>query len=397
MRYHPAVETVRLLVLTARPPWPPRRGDQARVAGLLTHLAGRHELHVLALHPAGIETAPAPASIPLATHRADLLQQARALARHPHRPLQVAIHSLPSFERAVARAVQLHRPEVVLLVLSRLAGLLPALAGLPVVLDFIDSLSLNMARRAQRQQLLAPLFRFEAQRMAAWDRWALGQVRCGVTVCQRDAAAIAGSSEELARRLAVVPFGVSVPEEPPHLREGESVVLLSGNLGYFPTVDGARYFARHVWPLVREYHPSAAFWLAGSRPPRAVRRLTRLPHVSLWANPEELTPFFQRAAVAVVPLRSGSGTPIKVLEAMAHGIPVVATPEAAAGLDRLPPEALTVAADAPAFAAATAHLLSDAHAAHRQAVAAWEWVRATHSLPVVTATFEEILASAAAP
>ncbi len=394
MRYHERVGTVRILVVTARPPWPPRRGDQARVAGLVAHLADRHQVRVVALHPAGIEAASAPAGTPLTICRTSLLQQGVALARHLDRPLQVAIHSLERFATEVDRVAQLHRPEVVLVVLSRLACLLPRFPGVPVVLDFIDSLSLNMARRGERQPLLAPLFRLEAQRMAAWERWALQQVRRGVTVCHRDAAAIAGSSEELLRRMAVVPFGVPVPEVPPRPRGATGVILLSGNLGYFPTVDGALWFVREVWPRLSVAAPSPRWWLAGARPAKSLRRLARRPGISLFADPEVLTPFFAQAAVAAVPLRCGSGTPIKLLEAMAQGVPVVSTPQAVAGLDHLPPQAITVAEDAASFAAAIAHLLGDPAAAHRQAVAAWEWVRATHSLPVVTATFEEILSTA---
>jgi glycosyltransferase involved in cell wall biosynthesis len=96
----------------------------------------------------------------------------------------------------------------------------------------------------------------------------------------------------------------------------------------------------------------------------------------------------------VAPLRAGSGTPNKVLEAMAAGVPVVATPAAAAGLDFLAGNELAVAADNWQLAQAIALLLSDREAARRQAAAAWEYVRRHHSLETVGAQLEAILASA---
>jgi len=386
---------VRILLVTSRPPWPPRRGDQARTAGLAARLVERHHLAVVSVHPAGFPAAAPPAGVTVVNVATGRLAQALAVAAHPALPAQVAMHSLPLLRAQVGRTAAEFRPDVVLLVLSRLGSLLPTLRGLPVVVDFIDSLALNMRQRASRQPLLAPFLRLEARRMEAWDRRVLQRVVGGVVVSQRDREAMASADPSLAQRLAVVPFGVPVGERPPTPRPQRGVVLLSGNLGYFPTVDGARWFARQVWPRIRAAAPLAVWWLAGARPPRSLRKLGRLPGVSVTANPPDLAPLLAAATVAVAPLRSGSGTPIKVLEAMAAGVPVVTTPWAAAGLDDVPAEAVAVAADAETFAACVARLLADPALAHRQAVAAWEWLRATHALPSASAAFEEILVQAA--
>ncbi|MEM8997593.1 MAG: glycosyltransferase family 4 protein, partial [Acidobacteriota bacterium] len=98
-----------------------------------------------------------------------------------------------------------------------------------------------------------------------------------------------------------------------------------------------------------------------------------------------------RARVAIAPLRAGSGTPIKILEAMSKDVPVVTTPAGRAGLDELPDGSLAVADSAPDFADRVVGLLEDLDAGERQAALARRWLVARHDLPGVVAGFEALL------
>jgi hypothetical protein len=132
--------------------------------------------------------------------------------------------------------------------------------------------------------------------------------------------------------------------------------LMVGNFGYYPNADGARFFCQEVLPLIRQAGGRMRIALAGQRPGGDVRALAALADVSVHAGPADLAPLYADAAVAVVPIRAGGGSRIKILEAFAHGVPVVSTPIGAAGLGVIPGRHLLIADRPEDFAAAALRL-----------------------------------------
>lgn len=398
---------MKLLFLTARPPWPPRRGDQARAAGLIEVLAERHQIRVLSLQGPSFKPAPPPcANVTLEVLRVPAVWVAvqavvggGALLLGARRPIQAALFDLPAFQRQAAEVLAEFQPDVVIVQLSRLADVLPALAGTPVLLDLIDSLALNIQRRAEHSSLLAPFWRLEAARLLAWEKAAVAKVACATVVAERDRAFLGLPAESL----RVLPFGIETPAAMP-FRSGphEFELVLTGNLGYFPSVVGIHRFLREVWPLLCAALPEIKLLLAGARPASSLRRLVAAtPGVELAADPPDLRAQLRRGAVAIAPLEAGSGTPIKVLEAMAEGLPVVASPAALGGLDDLPEGAVRRADTPRRFADAILELLANPAAASMQAERAFAWVVARHERRLVAEGLEamlaEIVAAAVSP
>ena len=364
---------MRVLFLTTRFPVPTRRGDQVRGIHQLRHLARRHDVTLGALVP----TAPSAAErgeVEALGVRVEIIRLGwagavpalgRVLGGDP-RPLQVLLYARRRARAQVERLIAAGRFDVVHAQLVRAATYLPEAGGPPVVVDLIDALSANFERRARHERgPLAFVSRFEARRLARFESALLGRVHAGLVVSEAERAAIRGEN------IRVVPNGVDVHEfgyrengRPP------ARVLFSGNLGYFPNVDAVCWLVDDIFPRVRAACPEAELRLVGARPARAVQTLARMPGVSLAADVPAMPPELGAATVAVVPMRAGSGLQNKVLEAMAIGTPVVATPRAVAALAVRPGRDLLVAEDAAGIAAAVVDLLGDPDRARSMARAA---------------------------
>ncbi|MEO5760159.1 MAG: glycosyltransferase [Mesorhizobium sp.] len=133
-----------------------------------------------------------------------------------------------------------------------------------------------------------------------------------------------------------IPRAESIPVElpmQPAAAGGFPLILFVGHLGYGPNIDAAQRLASVILPRIRQKLPDAKLVLAGRFPKPAVNMLATLPGVELVENPGDVAPLLSAAHLSIVPLAAGGGTRIKVLEAIAWGVPVVATPLAVEGLD----------------------------------------------------------------
>jgi glycosyltransferase involved in cell wall biosynthesis len=138
-------------------------------------------------------------------------------------------------------------------------------------------------------------------------------------------------------------------------------------MSYEPNVEGVRWFAEHVWPLVRAERPDATFVIVGSDPTPAVRALaTREASIEVTGAVPQVQPYLWQAAVSVSPLRVSRGVQNKVLEALAAGLPAVVTPAVHAGLPTTVQPACAVADDPQSWASAVVRHLAQTPHGRRQ-------------------------------
>src|SRR5207249_5254882 len=136
-------------------------------------------------------------------------------------------------------------------------------------------------------------------------------------------------------RAAVVPIAVDT-QQLTRSRRGDTAqhVLSLATMFYPPNVEGVSWFAANVFPRVRQAVPGINFYVVGSRPPRRIIQLAGAASgVVVTGYLADLEPILERCAVLVVPVHSGSGMRVKILEAFARGIPVVSTRVGAEGID----------------------------------------------------------------
>jgi len=383
---------MRILLIASRYPLPSWRGNQVRTIEWLEALDG-HQRLLLCPRPAlsASGTVPCETQFFKRSHVARGRGLVRALTTG--RPLQEGLYDTPAARRAVAETSARWKPDIVVIQMVRCAWALEALTdSIPscrVVFDAIDSMTLHFARAADAAAPpLRSALRGEAARCRRLEKELVGAAHMTTAVSRRDLEAL-GTLPGCGR---VVP--VAGREIPGTVAPTEgSVVLLSGNLGYRPTVRGALWFAREIWPELRRRVPGVRWVLVGARPGAAVRRLGSLPGIEVHADVPDLAPYFAAARVAVAPMSTGSGVPMKVLEAMAAGLPVVADPWAAAGLEE--PTAVAAAGPAREWVTRLEHICTDAEAARQLARAGHDlWRRVYHPDRVAERIREAVEAAA---
>jgi glycosyltransferase involved in cell wall biosynthesis len=218
------------------------------------------------------------------------------------------------------------------------------------------------------------------------------------TSVARDVRAVVVCSEQDRARLgvanaAVVPNGVDLPDRPVGRRDVGTPpsLCLHGSLTYGPNVDAARVLVRDVLPRVRAEVPDVEVRLVGNVDDR-VRGLGAQAGVVVTGSVPEITDELAKADVVTVPLRQGAGTRIKVLEALAHRLPVVATSIAVEGLDVVDGEHLLIADEPGAFAVACQDLLRDDALRTRLADAGEALVRTGHGWEHARAAVQRLAA-----
>ena len=372
---------MRLLVVATKAPWPPVDGGRLLLLRTLEGLAaaGVRATLVAPLDPRrhaleSVAAALAPWCEPQLVLARPAGTASTLLRSAGHRqPLTISRHTLPPVRRRVEGLLAARRFDVIhaeqLQALPQ--ALAPARAGhRPVVLRAQNVESALWAAAPGRPLAL------EARRLAAWEGRAVAGVDATAALTAIDAAALrrlaAAAGSPQARVVEVpAPFAAELPPGPPGLA-GKPAVAVLGSLGWRPNEDAVAWFTGEIWPAVRRALPAAELHVFGiargpSAEPAAAAAVAAAAAggrdaergITWHAAPADSAAAFACGSIHVVPLRFGSGVRMKVLEAWARGVPVVATPEGAAGLEAADGVELLVARDAAGFAAACRRLCEE--------------------------------------
>jgi sugar transferase (PEP-CTERM/EpsH1 system associated) len=234
------------------------------------------------------------------------------------------------------------------------------------------------------------IYRLEATRVRKVEKGLAGRVRA-VSVVSRAEADIydsfthAGAATVATNGVDLEYFGPSGGSHSPSAtptfgesRPPELALAFVGALDYLPNEDAAVWFAREMWPAIRAKFPAAEFRVIGRNPTPAVRALSAIPGVNVVGPVPDVRPFVASAAVVVVPLRLARGVQNKVLEAMAMGKAIVATPAALAALQTVPGVHLLSASTPPEWVNSVCELLADPLRRQQLGIAARQYVEEHH-------------------
>lgn len=383
---------MKILLVATKPPWPPVDGGRVLMCETIAALAARgHRVTVVAPRFASVPATGAESGaadeIRLVGGRSMPFALAFLRALFSGSPTSVTRHSRPPVRREVE--CLLARESFDLVHAEQIQALpqaAPAFSrAMPVVVRAQNVESDLWAAIARRGGPLAPFARREARRLAAWEGRVVVRAAATVALTALDA----GRLVELSRgggRVTMVraPFPPRLPSGEREL-PGEPAVVLLGSGGWPPNRDAALWFTDAIWPTVRAALPHARLHLFG-QPSR--RHLA--DGVLRRRAPADSRDVFPPGAILVVPLRIASGVRIKILEAWARGIPVVATPQAAAGLEVEDGRELLLASDAAAFTAALRRLADEPGLAARLTAAGRALLAERHDPNRIAQELEEV-------
>jgi hypothetical protein len=191
----------------------------------------------------------------------------------------------------------------------------------------------------------------------------------------------------------VVPNVVDVKEYTLEAGEDNGKVLFQGGMDWYPNRDAVEFFVTQIFSRIRRQVPDVRFVVAGRNPPHDFRqRLSRVPGVHFTGTVPDMRSEIASASVCVVPLRMGSGTRLKILEAAAMAKPIVSTHLGAQGLEFSDGQEIELADDPAVFANVVLKLLAAPSDRHRLGQAARNRVEQDYSLTALQASLRPPLA-----
>ena len=395
---------MRVLLLTQVLPYPPDSGPKVKTWNVIKYLAGRYEVTLASFV------------------RGDQLAEVAHLRRYCQ-----AVHTVPMERgvvrngRAMVRSLLTGQPWMMVRddrrAMRRLVNRLAAEGSF----DVVHADQLNMAQYAVRvpralkvldaHNALWLLYRRLAATMSPSPKkwllerdWRLLKRYEGDLVRSFDAVLAVTEEDKGAlleaagveRRITVIPIAVDPDEVWPVARRSEADHLLHiGTMYWPPNIDGVWWFLQEAYPLIRRQRPDVVFDVVGSRPPQHLRALSEDgAGVNVTGYVLDPTPYLEQAGVFIVPLRSGGGMRVKILNALAQGLPIVSTTLGAEGIAVADGEHILLADEPTDFATAVLRLVKDPGLAARLGAAGRRLVKRSYDYRIAYRPLDAVYAMA---
>jgi len=376
---------VKILYLCHRFPYPPKRGGKIRPFNMIRHLAQQHEVTVCSLARSPQEAEEARGIAPYCKRFEialvdDRIQALRMVARLPTpAPSSFGFFRSASLARTIDGLLAAEKFDLIFVHCSSVAPYVSRHRGTPKILDFGDMDSQKWLEYARSKPFpLNAGYWLEGRKLVAEERRLARQFDLCTATTRAEWQTLEGYGTGTPSDW--FPNGVDsdffAPSAQPH--EPETICFV-GRMDYYPNQDSMFDFCANTLPLLRQRRPGIKLLIVGADPSAKVRRLAEIPGVTVTGSVADVRPYVHRAALMVAPLNIARGTQNKILEAMAMGVPVVASRIAAGGVDALDGEHLLTADNPQQFGEAVEQILRDSGERARLAAAGRERMLSNHS------------------
>jgi sugar transferase (PEP-CTERM/EpsH1 system associated) len=382
-----------LIFISHRMPWPLNKGEKIRGWNVIQHLNRDFDVHLGCVvdDPADMAHVDILRSVCASVGAFAIdkqRQKFRALLNaRPGRPLMPDFYYSPALQRWVDETMARIAMDIVYIYSVAMGPYALHLKRPGLILDAQDIDSEKWAEYATGTKWpMRAIWAREGRTLLAYERHAAAVCDATFFVSEPEARRFMELAPEVATKTTWVECGVDLQRfSPAHDFESPfaagPALVFTGNMDYWPNADAVIWFAKDVMPRLRAVHGTLEFWVVGANPIADVQALSALPGVHVTGRVPDTRPYVAHAAACVCPLRIARGIQNKVLEGMAMGKAVIASPAAFEGVRAQAGRDLLVADGAAAFVALVGEILAGQHAgigAHARAAMesgyAWEAV-----------------------
>jgi glycosyltransferase involved in cell wall biosynthesis len=384
---------MKILAICARIPSEGKKGDQVLSFHRLVYLSSRHNIQIVCFGHTEDDL--------VAKNRLESLGISVQMFRwsklvagfnvmrsllDPGMPFQCALFQAGNFRSAVKVLLSQFKPDLVYGVTIRTLKNLVDYKG-PLIVDMLDSMALNFSRRIDKAKGLKRfVLKVEYERVKEYEKSVAEMALCSFVVSRIDQQVIRNN------KVKVIPLGINFKNFFKVFEwQKEAVVVFTGNMNYQPNAEAALWFYKNCWGDIRQVIPNAKLVIAGSNPTADVVSLRADKSVTVTGRVDSLAGIINAARVSVVPMQSGSGMQFKILEAMACGVPVVASTLGLGDIAAIDGQDILLADTPKAFTKAVISLLQSNERRNHIGDAGMEYVLKNHNWDVLNQNFEHAL------
>jgi sugar transferase (PEP-CTERM/EpsH1 system associated) len=359
---------MKILFLTHRVPYPPDRGDRIRSFNFIKYLSERHEIHLISIcfdevpdeiviremkkYCKTVEIFPV-------KYKRNLLKSAFYLFTKI--PLTIPMFYSKGLFQTLKKRCETEAFDLIYMFSSSIAPYTLNIQNIPKIMDFIDVDSEKWLDYAKKSWFIKKwIYSREAHCLRRFEVEIERACQASILVSSREVSIFKQFSPHA--KIFAIGNGVEIQEfgKVISLNGKNNSIVFVGVMNYMPNADAVKYFAQKIFPKILSKKPGTHFYIVGKNPTKDIKRLSdEIKNVHVTGFVDNVKEYLRNAKVAVIPLRIARGIQNKVLEAMATGVPVVATKAAMEGIDAQPGKEYLLADNEDDFALKTIKLLED--------------------------------------
>ena len=386
---------MKILFLTQRFPFPLDRGDRIRSYHILRYLAGRHNVSLASLTDEDIqdshwkEIKDLCATVDIGRIQRNQRRILSLFYLPTSTPLTTPNYYSKELRSKVDLRIRKESFDLIFIYCSSMAQYVLRYSRIPKVIDFVDIDSEKWFEYARSTYFPTNLVYFrEGVLLRRYEKIVTESCLHAFVTSHREK--LITDQFRIGTPVTSIRNGVSMSEKADPMRSG-SRMIFTGVMDYRPNEDAVCHFVKDIFPLICKEIPEAEFFIVGQKPTRRVKELSKVTSVNVTGWVPDTHEYMRDSAVFVAPIRIARGVQNKVLEAMAAGLPVVATSAAADGLEAVERRDYLLGDSPDRFAEQVVLLLRDSGLRKQLAHNAIEYVRRMHDWTSNLEEMENIL------